>query len=87
MTPTPEMVAMAERIAASAGQVTPKAHARAKRVALAAIIETTEKAAAAIESLCFFIDIGEHLEMTKQEMSARTCREGAKVIRNGEHLK
>lgn len=40
-----------------------------------------EEAARAMESLAFFTDVDELLTMTKQEMSVRTCHEGAAAIR------
>jgi len=40
-----------------------------------------EDAAKACEELCFFTDINELMDMTKQEMSVRTCHEAAKAIR------
>lgn len=43
--------------------------------------EAFEEAAKAMENLAFFTDVDELLGMTKQEMSVRTCREGATAIR------
>lgn len=40
-----------------------------------------EAAAGAMENLCFFTDIEELMEMTKQDMSVRTCHQGATAIR------
>lgn len=40
-----------------------------------------EAAAQVMENLAFFTPVEELLHMTKQEMSVRTCREGAKAIR------
>lgn len=40
-----------------------------------------EEAARAMESLAFFTDVDELRTMTKQEMSVRTCHEGAAAIR------
>lgn len=40
-----------------------------------------EEAAATMEDLGFFTDIDELVHMTKQQMSERTCHEGAKAIR------
>lgn len=40
-----------------------------------------ERAAEAMENLCFYTPIDDLLGMTKQEMSVRTCAEGAKAIR------
>ena len=62
-------------------------NASARIVALAAITETTERAAKAMENLCFFTPVDELLGMTKQEMSVRTCHAGATALRNQEHLK
>lgn len=43
--------------------------------------EGLEAAAVAMENLCFFTDIEEQLTMTKQQMSVKTCHEGAAAIR------
>lgn len=40
-----------------------------------------EEAAAAMENLSFMTDISDLIGMTKQEMSVRTCHEGAQAIR------
>jgi len=40
-----------------------------------------EQAALIMENLCFFTDVEELIGMTKQEMSVRTCHEGAAAIR------
>ena len=43
--------------------------------------DVIEACAVAMENLAFFTPIEELLHMTKQEMSVRTCREGAAAIR------
>lgn len=88
MTPTPEMLAMAERIADEQVFMRSLSHwGIAYKAALTAIMETSEKAAQAAENLNFFIEVSELLGMTKQEMSERTCHAVAATIRNGEHLR
>lgn len=54
---------------------------RAYDVIQSLIDDTLERAAAGMENLCFFTDVNKLMAMTKQEMSARTCHEGAKAIR------
>jgi len=46
-----------------------------------AALAMREAAVVAMDNLCFFTDVSQLLEMTKQEMSVRTCLEGAKAIR------
>lgn len=46
-----------------------------------AVLAEREACAKVMENLCFLTDIDELMGMTKQEMSARTCHEGAKAIR------
>lgn len=43
--------------------------------------QALEEAAVAMENLCFFTDIEELREMTKQDLSVRTCHKGAEAIR------
>ena len=40
-----------------------------------------DEAAAAMDNLSFMTDISDLIGMTKQEMSVRTCHEGAQTIR------
>ena len=55
---------------------------RARAALAVAAPMVLEMAAEAMESLCFFTDVSELIGMTKQEMSERTCREGARSIRS-----
>lgn len=83
MTPTPEMTRLAEQIAIREGQITPKAYARAKRVALAAIIETTERAAKLAAWAHMVPPDGGSPTEEESALADRT----ATAIRNGEHLR
>lgn len=91
MTPTPEMVAMAERIADS--YVVNQSAVRwriAKRAALTAIMEVSEMAARVSESAFddrHYLRCRHHSEMDWTYGYRDATRAVATAIRNGEHLR